>query len=124
NPYPSVDARELSESPVVKELKKYTTAGERMVVWGWQPRYYVEAQLPQGTAELNSERCIFEHPMREVYRERYMRDLKRNRPTVFIDAVGKNSVWVQDTLTQSYRSFPELATYIDQNYTMKSTYDG
>ncbi len=87
-----------------------------MVVWGWQCRYYVEAQLAQGTAENHSERCIFQHPLQAVYRQRYLRDMKRTRPVVFIDAVGKNSTWVQDVATQGYESFPELAVYIRKNY--------
>jgi hypothetical protein len=113
----SVDATTLPESPVVKALKPYVTPADRMVVWGWQCRYYVEAQLAQGTAENHSERCIFQHPLQAEYRQRYLRDMKRTRPVVFIDAVGKNSTWVQDVATQGYESFPELAAYIRNNYT-------
>ena len=116
NAFVSVDATVLPQSPVVKALKPYVTPADRMVVWGWQCRYYVEAQLAQGTAENHSERCIFEHPMQAVYRQRYLRDMKRTRPAVFIDAVGKNSTWVQDVATQGFESFPELAAYVHKNY--------
>ena len=116
NAFVSVDARTLSESPVVKALKPYIRPKDTMVVWGWQCRYYVEAQLAQGTAENHSERCIFQHPLQEKYRQRYLADMQLNRPAIFIDAVGKNSLWVQDVATQGYESFPELARYIQENY--------
>lgn len=116
NTFVSVDARKLPESPVVKAMKSYVRPNDTMVVWGWQCRYYVEAQLAQGTAGNHSERCIFQHPLREAYRQKYLSDIKRTRPAIFIDAVGKNSVWVQDVATQGYESFPELARYIRENY--------
>jgi hypothetical protein len=111
-----ISARGIYRSPVVEKLLPYTQSGDSMVVWGWQCRYYVEAGLAQGTAENHSERCIFEHPLRNQYRERYINDIRRNKPTVFIDAVGPNSLWVQDRETQGYEIFPELASYIDENY--------
>ena len=116
NAFVSVDATTLPESPVVKAMKPYVRPNDTMVVWGWQCRYYVEAQLAQGTAENHSERCIFQHPLQEKYRQRYLTDMQRNRPAIFIDAVGKNSTWVQDVATQGYESFPELARYIRENY--------
>lgn len=123
NAFVSVDARRLPESPVVSAMKPYVRPKDTMVVWGWQCRYYVEAQLAQGTAENHSERCIFQHPLQEKYRQRYLADMQRNRPVVFIDAVGKNSTWVQDVATQGYESFPELARYIHENYGYIGTID-
>ena len=116
NAFVSVDATTLPQSLVVKALKPYVRPDDKLVVWGWQCRYYVEAQLAQGTAENHSERCIFQHPLQQVYRQRYLADMQRNRPAVFIDAVGKNSIWVQDRSTQGYETFPELARYIHKNY--------
>ncbi|GHB73768.1 hypothetical protein [Persicitalea jodogahamensis] len=116
NSFVSVGARTLPESRIVQTMRPYVKPGDQMVVWGWQCRYYVEAQLPQGTAENHSERSIYQHPLREEYRTRYLSDMKRNRPAIFIDAVGKNSVWLGDKATQGYQSFPELAAYVDKNY--------
>ena len=123
NQYPSIGARALHQSEVVQQLRLYTQPGDYMVVWGWQCRYYVEAQLPHGTAENHSERCIFEHPLQDTYRRRYLRDLQRTRPVVFVDAVGKNSHWVQDKATQGIGAFPEMERYITENYRLKGEYD-
>lgn len=113
----------LAESPVVAELKKYTVKDDYMVVWGWQCAYYVEAQLAQGTAENHSERSIFNHAMREKYRSRYLSDIQRTKPAVFLDAVGKNSLWVQDRESQGFETFPALADFVKANYRFAGDFD-
>ncbi|MPR33954.1 hypothetical protein [Salmonirosea aquatica] len=120
----SVDATTLLQSPVVKALAPYTRPNDQMVVWGWQCRYYVEAQLAQGTAENHSGRDVFQHPMRDQYRERYLSDMRRNRPAIFLDAVGKNSLWLQNVSTQGHEVFPALATYVAANYQYIGDVDG
>lgn len=123
NAFDSVGKTRLQVSPVVAEILKLRKEGDYMVVWGWNCSYYVEAQLAQGTAENHSERSIFEHPMRDVYRKRYMSDLARTRPAFVLDAVGKNSHWVQDKKTQGIESYPELNQYIRNHYTLLGEYD-
>ncbi len=123
NAFDSVGKTTLRESPVVTEILKRKKEGDYMVVWGWNCSYYVEAQLAQGTAENHSERSIFDHPMRDTYRKRYMADLERTRPAFVADAVGKNSHWVQDKKTQGIESYPELNQYIRNHYTLLGDYD-
>ena len=124
NQFDSVGARKLGESPVVAELKKYSVPKDYLVVWGWQCTYYVEAQLAQGTAENHSERSIFNHEMREEYRQRYIEDIHRTKPAIILDAVGKNSSWVQDIATQSISCFPALSEYVESNYVDLGYFDG
>lgn len=123
NAFDSVEKTHLRQSPVVMEIWKRRQDGDYMVVWGWNCSYYVEAQLAEGTAENHSERSIFAHPMRETYRKRYMSDLARTRPAFVLDAVGKNSLWVQDKKTQGIESYPELNQYIRNNYTLLGEFD-
>ncbi|MCE7067612.1 hypothetical protein [Dyadobacter sp. CY326] len=123
NAFVSVEARTLAQSPVVKALKKYSKAGDFMVVWGWQCVYYVEAQLAQGTAENHSERSIFQHAMRERYKSRYLSDMKRTKPAIVLDAVGKNSSWVQNKKAQGITSYPELFRYVQSNYKLIGDFD-
>ncbi|QRR02801.1 hypothetical protein [Dyadobacter sandarakinus] len=124
NDFPSTGARGLGESEVVKAARKFIRKGDYMTVWGWQCIYYVEAQLAQGTAENHSERSIFSHPLRDTYRQRYLSDVERTRPAVILDAVGKNSFWVQDRPTQDLRCFPGLFSYVSKNYSLAGDYDG
>ena len=123
NAFDSIEKTELQESAVVKEIIKRRKEGDYMVVWGWNCSYYVEAQLAEGTAENHSERSIFAHPMRDVYRKRYMSDLARTKPAFIADAVGKNSLWVQDKKTQGIESYPELNQYIRNQYTLLGEFD-
>ena len=124
NAFESVNGfNKLDKSPVVLALKRFTKPGDYMVVWGWQCKYYVEAQLAQGTAENHSERSIYKHPMQEKYLERYLSDLQRTKPAVILDAVGIYSLWVQDKKTQGIDNFPAVADYVHQHYTLVSTVD-
>lgn len=111
-------------SPVGAAIDQYKQAGDYLVVWGWNCQYYIETQLPQGVAENHTIRSSFEHPLRETYRKRFMENMQRNRPAVVVDAVGKNSYWMQDPATQSYESFPELKAYLERQYVWVGTVDG
>jgi len=124
NNFDSVHARTLAQSPVVQELNKYRKEKDYMVVWGWQCTYYVEAQLAEGTAENHTERSIFDLPVREIYRKRFMSDLARTRPAFILDAVGKNSFWVQDKKTQGIESYPALNKYVSDHYKYIGDFDG
>ncbi len=104
------------QSAVSRVIDRIAKPGEALVVWGWQCRFYVESGLPQGTAENHTERCIFPIELRPVYRQRFLADFKRTQPVVFVDAVGKNSWWVQDRTTQGHECFPELAAHIRAAY--------
>jgi hypothetical protein len=115
--------RQLAESGVSKEIAKYTQQGDYLTVWGWTCKYYVETGLPAGTAENHTERCIFQHQMKDVYKDRFIKDIRRSKPKVFVDAVGINSLWVTDSKTQGYQTWEELRRYIDNNYTLKATID-
>ena len=61
--------------------------------------------------------------MRDTYRKRYMSDLARTQPAFVLDAVGRNSHWLQDKKTQGIESYPELNQYIGNHYTLLGEYD-
>lgn len=115
NAYISGIDHRVPVSAVSQLILKHAQPTDRLVVWGWMCRYHVETQMPQGTAENHSERCIYPHPLRQKYYERYLSDLKRNRPKVFVDAVG-NSLWINDRASQAHEVFPELKSFIEKNY--------
>ena len=115
NTYISTADHRVPVSNVSKLIGQHATSKDRLVVWGWMCRYHVETQMPQGTAENHSERCIYPHPMREKYYQRYLADLEHNRPKVFVDAVP-NSLWLNDRATQAHEAFPELNEFISKNY--------
>jgi hypothetical protein len=115
NVYVSGNDHRVPVSAVSKLILKYAQPTDRLVVWGWMCRYHVETQMPQGTAENHSERSIYPHPLRQKYYQRYLDDLKKNHPKVFVDAVG-NSLWLNDRSTQAHEAFAELNDFIRKNY--------
>jgi hypothetical protein len=125
NLYPSDSQlnRDIPFTAVAKEVLKYGKKGEYLVVWGWNCQFYIETQMPQGVAENHSIRSIFRHPMQNVYLERYAKNIVRNRPVVILDAVGKNSLWVQDKDRQGLDNYPVLFNYISANYKLAETVD-
>ncbi len=115
NAYVSGTDHRVPVGNVAQLILKYAQPSDRLVVWGWMCRYHVETQMPQGTAENHSERCIYPHPLRQKYYQRFLDDLKKNRPKVFVDAVG-NSLWLNDRPTQAHEAFTELKNFIGKNY--------
>lgn len=116
NAYVSGASHQVPRSEVSKLILKYAHPEERLVIWGWMCRYHVETQMPQGTAENHSERCIYPHPLRQKYYARFLSDLQKNQPKVFVDAVGPNSLWLNDPTTQAHEKFPELKVFISEHY--------
>ncbi|WP_221389750.1 hypothetical protein [Dyadobacter sp. NIV53] len=115
--------RELPFTDVAKEILKYGNRGDYLAVWGWNCQFYVETQMLQGIAENHSIRSIYKHPMQNRYLSRYVSDLKTNKPIVIVDAVGKNSLWVQDKPTQGVDNYPVLAEFINHHYALVAYVD-
>jgi hypothetical protein len=98
------------------ELANLIPAHASAVVWGWMPQYYIATQTAMATRDANCYYDIIPSPVRSYYRERFMRDMRMNRPSVFIDAVGPESFTFQDRKNQGFESFPELRDYVLSNY--------
>jgi hypothetical protein len=104
------------QPPVVQQIRKYANEGESLVVWGWRCDYYVSAEMPQGTAENHSERCVFQSAMTPVYQQRYLRDFYRSFPPVFVDAVGNQNMWLTDRKTQGHEIIKPLGAFVKAHY--------
>ena len=121
----SISGLSSGQSLTVKSILQYANHGEYLVVWAWSCDLYVKAQLPQGVAENHTIRCILEEPLRSVYRQRYMLNLYRNKPPIFIDAVGNQSGYVlTNRATQGHEMFTLLREYVAQNYQLVNIVEG
>lgn len=119
NPYPSDNQHgwAVQQTPVSKEVLKYARPGEKLAVWGWRCDYYIQTQMPQGVAENHTIRSAFNHPMLADYQKRYVRDFVRSTPPVFVDAVGSQSLWMNDRKTQGHELIGPLAQFVAAHYT-------
>lgn len=114
----------VPKSKIANKILAYATHQDRLTVWGWACNYYVETQLAQGTAESHTERCIDPSSVRRGHQLRYISNITKNRPVVFIDAVLPSHFHMNNPQTQSYENFPLLKHFINTNYKLVDTIDG
>ena len=84
------------------------------------PSYYVETGLIPATRDAIGHFIIERGQYQDYYRQRYLGDLKRSPPAFFIDAMAAGVfVWKwPDFKFRRHESFPELAEFVDENYTL------
>jgi hypothetical protein len=92
--------------------------GDSLCVWGWMPSYYVETGLSPATRWALSLHQIAPGPYQSYFRSRYLGDLEQSRPVIFIDAVAAGAFVGPWHWLDTHECFPELARFIDQNYTL------
>ena len=97
-------------------LRVIAHPGDRLAIWGWQPRLFVESQLPQATRQGNTQLAIDPSPFREANRRAFLQEMQRSQPAFFVDAVGPNSFNFQNRQQQAHENFPELSAYVNENY--------
>jgi hypothetical protein len=113
-----------TKSEVARKILVYAAPGERMAIWGWADKYHVETQLPQGTREPHPYYHIVGSDLQDYYTNRYIADLGRNQPALFLDAVAPGQFMFTDHATQGYRNFPKVKNYIDAHYIPVDTVEG
>ncbi|HEY1977033.1 MAG TPA: hypothetical protein VGG89_10830 [Candidatus Baltobacteraceae bacterium] len=101
------------EVAVLREVPR----GSSIAIWGWEPGVFVVTGALPGTREAASQFQMWPGPYREYYIDRYVADLKSNRPEFFLNAVGplENGLW---TPPQEYqlRNAPAVADYVAKYY--------
>jgi len=107
----------LERTAVAREILRHAHAGERLGIWGWGPKFWVETGLVQATRDGNTSRQIEEFPRGDhYYRDRYMSDLVRSRPPVVIDVVGEGNFSYHDRSDAGHETFGDLSRYLRANY--------
>ncbi|MDB6169885.1 MAG: hypothetical protein JWM88_2749 [Verrucomicrobia bacterium] len=119
-----VAARRNSLHPVSARLRELARPGDTLMVWGWFPRLHTESGLPQGTRESNNYREIEAIPMRTFFRERTLRDLRKNQPAFLVDAVCEGSFNYTDRRVAGLQVFPELQDYVAAHYRLEEELGG
>ena len=104
-------------SAEAKEIKKYSSPNEKLAIWGWSNKYYVETEMTQGTPGVNS---FYEatNALRNNNSslENYVSDLEINMPTVFLDASQLHFIGFNNQTGLSHENFPVLNNFINQHY--------
>ncbi|WP_273213916.1 hypothetical protein [Runella zeae] len=111
-------------SEVGRAILKHKKQGDHLAVWGWSCEYFVESQMPQGVAENHTTRSAMKHPLQEVYMQRYLRDMRLNRPAIFVDAITPKTLWMEKPEVYKHENYPALAQLIAANYILKDSLQG
>jgi hypothetical protein len=102
--------------PASAVLLTHAQPGDRLAMWGWQAQVFVETNLPMGTREAHTAYQLNPGPLRDFYRQRYLRDMTRRRPEWFVDAVGPHGFGYTNRTVDGHETFPELAAFVRANY--------
>jgi hypothetical protein len=102
-------------SETAREVLRHAGKDDSLAIWGWTPRLWVETGLRMGTRDGSTVRQIDENPLRIQYQERFIRDLRKNRPAVFVNAVGQDN-FLKDRDASGYEQFPAIRDYIASEY--------
>jgi len=116
-----------TESKVVAQL---TDLHDEVAVWGWRPDIYVEARRKPGVRDVEPSQAIVPGPFRDVVRSRFLEDMQRNSPRLFVDAVcyagfPANSwhVFGQEIVERQlggHETFAELGEYVSRHYVRRA----
>jgi len=106
----------LLRSPEATLLATFSRPEEPIAAWGWTPRFFVEAQRRHAPREAHSALQLFEAPVRDFYRERYLADFQRTQPPWFLDTTGPGGFAFDDRSKHGHETFPELAALIARDY--------
>jgi hypothetical protein len=107
------------ESSIANRIRAVGRAGDTLGIWGWMPSYYVDTGLMPATRDVIGHYVVTAGPHREFFRRRYLADLEQSRPAIFVDAVCDGAfLWWNWRRADAHEGFPELAAFIDDNYTL------
>lgn len=104
-------------------IRERQKPGQCLAVWGWNAQLHIETGLPQGTREAHSAFQLIHGPLREFYRNRYLRDMTSRLPEWFVDAVGPKRFAFEHRSIDGHETFPELDRLIRERYVMVAELD-
>jgi hypothetical protein len=92
-----------------------------MAVWGWMPALYVETGLASSTRHAIGHYLIEPGPRQAELRATFLHDIQQEKPDILVDAVAHGCfTWIwQDLRARGMESFPALASYVRENYTLR-----
>jgi hypothetical protein len=103
---------------ISRMIREIAQPGDTLALWGWQPWIFVETGLPHGTRDSHTKSQLESERQKAYFRQRFLDDMARNKPTFFVDAVGHGgrAFAYHERGRQGYESFPELLAYVKQHY--------
>ena len=106
--------------PIVRILEPIIRTDDHIAVWGYMPKYYALTRTRPSTREAITQFQAWNGPQQAYYRKRYMSDLRRQPPNVFVDASGEgNFSFIFEHHPQvRIEEFKELDEFIQEHYVL------
>ena len=102
----------------ITEIEK-THPVRSLAIWGWAPGVYVLTGIPPATRDSVGHFVISPGPMQKYFRARFLGDLRKKPPDLFIDTVATDAFkWPDWTAADGYDSDPALRSFINDNYVL------
>lgn len=96
-----------------------------LVVWGYNPNYYTETGMIQGTRLSISTPQFNNNSLQGFFRETYLQDLLLNRPLIFVDAAVEGQFPAMDDGARfRHELVPGVGRFVGENYRLIDTVDG
>jgi hypothetical protein len=117
-------------SPLAEAVLRYGRPGDYLVIWGWQPGLHIETGLVQGTRDSIPVWQMFPNPQREYQEERFLADLRRNRPRVFVDSqIEGDMSYFWNGINggargEHYTTRPAIKRAIEETFELAETVEG
>jgi len=103
-------------SAMSEKMLQLTVPGDRLMVWGWWPAFFVETGLLQGSRWMYPFFAVSAYGSSASNVRRYMDDLRQLRPKVIVEWVGEDAIHFKDPEVFGLRAVPEINEYVMANY--------
>lgn len=104
------------QTAVLAEIRKHRLPDDRLAVWGWHGWIYVKSNTPQATRDNHIQRCVSASIIQQGHLERYVTDLRLNRPFMIVD-LGLHSTTQEFADSSTFlRHYPVIADYVNKEY--------
>ncbi|HVR86714.1 MAG TPA: hypothetical protein VMU54_20485 [Planctomycetota bacterium] len=111
---PPPDCNEKIAAEILKIQKARPVRS--LAIWGWTPGVHVLTGLPPATRDAIGHFVISRGSMQSYFRKRFVEDLRRAKPEVFIDTVVPGTLMWKWTENDGYESDEPLRRFIQEQY--------
>jgi hypothetical protein len=118
NFYAPQPALRLPEGNLIRSLLPPNSS---IVVWGWRPEIYLSAGLVPAARDTQMGRFWYANGVGDYYRQRFLRDIQRRPPGLFIDALDVSCCYLNDRSQQGFETIPAIGSYIREHYVFVGT---
>lgn len=106
--------------PVSNLVNSIDKPNNKIAVWGWNTKLYVETNSIQATRDPHIFNQVYESRYSEYFLKRYLSDIEKNKPAIFVDAVP--GFYFKD-LKYRHENYQDINLYINKYYEKVATID-